>query len=83
MKNLKSILNSNLNAFNNLLKKQKLKKLKEGCYVYELEADTTIPSEYILLMHYLGRIDVVIQEKMINYIIGKQNSEGGWPLFFN
>lgn len=83
MNNLKSILNSNLKTFNNLLKKQKLKKLKEGCYVYELEADTTIPSEYILLMHYLGRIDVVIQEKMINYIIGKQNSEGGWPLFFN
>ncbi len=83
MNNLKSILNSNSKVFDNLLKKQKSKKLKEGCYVYELEADTTIPSEYILLMHYLGDIDPSIQEKIVNYIITKQNSEGGWPLFFN
>ena len=38
-------------------------KLKEGCYVYELEADSTIPSEYILLMHYfISRLWKPIQE---------------------
>ena len=27
---------------------------KDGHWVYELEADTTIPSEYILMNHFLG-----------------------------
>jgi len=26
----------------------------DGHFVYELEADATIPSEYVLLIHYLG-----------------------------
>ena len=30
---------------------------KDGYWVFELEADCTIPSEYILMMHYLGEID--------------------------
>ena len=33
-------------------KEQNKNKLDEGCFVYELEADSTIPSEYILLMHF-------------------------------
>jgi len=30
---------------------------KDGYWVFELEADCTIPSEYIMMMHYLGEID--------------------------
>ena len=56
MNNLKKILNL-LKVFRKLLENQNNNKLKEGCYVYELEADSTIPSEYILLMHYLGKIN--------------------------
>ena len=43
-------LKKSLNFDKELNKKQKNKKnkLKEGCFVYELEADSTIPSEYIL-----------------------------------
>ena len=29
----------------------------DGHWIFELEADATIPSEYILLNHYLGDID--------------------------
>jgi hypothetical protein len=29
----------------------------DGHWVFELEADVTIPAEYILLQHYLGRIE--------------------------
>ena len=43
--------------------------------------DTTIPSEYIML-HYSGEIDIELQNKIVNYILSKQNNEGGWPLFF-
>ena len=33
---------------------------KDGHWVYDLEADTTIPSEYIMLMHYVGEIDILL-----------------------
>ena len=50
--------------------------------IYELEADTTIPSEYIILMHFMGEIDLKLQIKIVNYLLKKQNTDGGWPLFF-
>ncbi len=50
--------------------------------VYELEADTTIPSEYIILMHFLGDIDLKLESKIVNYLKSKQNSDGGWSLFY-
>ncbi len=83
MNNLIDILSAYKNKFKKLLKDQEAKKLKEGCYVYELEADTTIPSEYILLMHYLGSIDLKLQDKIVKYLLQKQNKFGGWPLFFD
>lgn len=81
MKKLSAIINSGSEKFDKLLKEQKSRKLKEGCYVYELEADVTIPAEFILLMHYLGDIDLEKQKKIKNYILSKQNNQGGWPLF--
>ena len=83
MKSLKDIINNFQHSYDNLLKNQNIKKLKQGCYVYELEADTTITSEYILLMHFLGKIEIKLQEKMVKYILSKQNQEGGWPLFYD
>ncbi len=53
----------------------------EGFWCYELEADITIPSEYILMMHYIGDIDENIQAKMANYIRKRQQENGGWPLY--
>ena len=83
MHDLKKILNSSEKRISTLLKRQEVNKLKEGCYVYELEADSTIPSEYILLMHYLGDINLDIQEKIVKYLLLKQNKDGGWPLFYD
>ena len=65
MNNLKKILENFEKRFDALLINQRTKKHKEGCYVYELEADTTIPSEYIMLMHYVGEIDIKLQNKMV------------------
>lgn len=53
----------------------------EGFWCYELEADITIPSEYILMMHYIGDVDKNIQIKMANYIRKRQQENGGWPLY--
>ena len=52
MYTLKKIIKSFDTELNKKAKEQNKNKLKEGCFVYELEADSTIPSEYILLMHF-------------------------------
>ena len=54
---------------------------QEGYWVFELEADCTIPSEYILLMNYLGEIDEVLQSKIANYLRSRQAADGSYPLF--
>jgi squalene-hopene/tetraprenyl-beta-curcumene cyclase len=54
---------------------------EDGHWVFELEADATIPAEYIMLEHYLDEIDVVLEEKLAIYLRGLQGSHGGWPLF--
>jgi len=55
----------------------------DGHWVFELEADATIPAEYILLRHYLGEpIDAELERKIGNYLRRVQASHGGWPLFY-
>ena len=53
----------------------------DGHWRFELEADATIPAEYILLEHYLDRIDPVRQARIGVYLRGIQGAHGGWPLF--
>ncbi len=53
----------------------------DGHWVFELEADATIPAEYILLEHYLDRINAPLQAKMGVYLRSIQGEDGGWPLF--
>ena len=55
---------------------------KDGHWIYELEADTTIASEYILMNHFLGIKEKNLEKKMAIYLKKKQNSDGGWPLFW-
>src|SRR5271165_2770912 len=50
-------------------------------WVFELEADVTIPSEFILLQHYFGRIEPELQARIAVYIRATQGADGGWPLF--
>jgi squalene-hopene/tetraprenyl-beta-curcumene cyclase len=53
----------------------------DGHFVFELEADTTIPAEYVLLEHFLDRIDQPLQERIGVYLRACQGKHGGWPLF--
>jgi len=55
----------------------------DGHFVFELEADATIPSEYVLLEHYLDRIEPELQRKIGNYLREIQGAHGGWPLFYD
>ncbi len=53
-----------------------------GHWVAPLEADATIPSEYIFLHEILGRpLDPVRRDKIVRSIISLQGKQGGWPLF--
>jgi squalene-hopene/tetraprenyl-beta-curcumene cyclase len=53
----------------------------DGHWVFELEADCTIPAEYLLLRYYLDEpVDAVLEAKIANYLRRVQGSHGGWPL---
>src|SRR5207302_6101050 len=54
---------------------------EDGHWVFELEADATIPAEYILLQHYLGTVDPELDKRIARYLRGIQGEHGGWPLF--
>jgi squalene-hopene/tetraprenyl-beta-curcumene cyclase len=54
----------------------------DGHWAFELEADATIPSEYIMLRQYLGEPDdTELEGKIANYLRRTQAPHGGWPLF--
>jgi len=53
----------------------------DGHWVFELEADATIPAEYILLQHYLDEIVETEQAALARYLRAIQGAHGGWPLF--
>ena len=50
--------------------------------MFELEADATIPAEYVLLRHCLGEpVDAALEAKIGAYLRRIQGEHGGWPLF--
>src|SRR3974377_1625080 len=55
----------------------------EGYWLFELEADCTIPAEYILMMHFLDEIDETLQNRIATYLRAHQAEHDGWPLYQN
>ncbi|HEX5325570.1 MAG TPA: squalene--hopene cyclase, partial [Acetobacteraceae bacterium] len=53
----------------------------DGHLVFPLEADVTIPAEYVLLEHFLDRIDAPLEQKIGVHLRAGQGTHGGWPLF--
>jgi squalene-hopene/tetraprenyl-beta-curcumene cyclase len=54
----------------------------DGHFLFELEADATIPAEYVLLRHYRGEpVDAGLEQKIGRYLRRVQSPDGGWPLF--
>jgi len=54
----------------------------DGHWLFELEADATIPAEYVLLVHYLGDTpDLQLEARIASYLRRIQNADGSWPLF--
>jgi squalene-hopene/tetraprenyl-beta-curcumene cyclase len=55
---------------------------EQGCWQFELEADCTIPAEYIMMMHFLGENDAQLEGKIAVYLRARQADHGGWPLYY-
>ena len=54
----------------------------DGHWCFELEADATIPAEYVLLRHYLAEpVAAELERKIAIYLRRIQGQHGGWPLF--
>src|SRR5579864_4090352 len=55
---------------------------QEGYWLGELEADTTLESDYILYLHVLGRADHERVAKLANYVRRRQLTDGGWNIYY-
>ena len=53
---------------------------QDGHFAFDLEADATIPAEYVMLQHFLGESDPGIEAKIGAYLRRTQEQHGGWPL---
>ncbi|NNE37892.1 MAG: squalene--hopene cyclase [Gammaproteobacteria bacterium] len=76
---LTEVIATNNQAITSLLKRQD----EEGYWVYELEADTTIPAEYVLLKYILKDRNTDQETKISNYIRSRQLPNGSWSLYEN
>jgi squalene-hopene/tetraprenyl-beta-curcumene cyclase len=56
--------------------------VSEGYWVAELEADTTLTSEYLMLRRFLDRVDPERERKAVGYLRAMQLPDGGWPIFY-
>ena len=55
---------------------------QEGYWVEELEADTTLTSEYMMLRRYIGAVDENREANMVRSLREAQLENGGWPIYF-
>jgi len=53
----------------------------EGYWLGELEADTTLESDYIFYLHILGKFDPSRVTKLANYVRRRQLPDGGWNIY--
>ncbi len=55
---------------------------QDGYWWGELEADTTLESDYILYLHILGELESPKTAKLAKYIRDRQLPDGGWNIFY-
>jgi squalene-hopene/tetraprenyl-beta-curcumene cyclase len=54
----------------------------DGHFCFVLEGDATLPSEYVLFVHFLGETsNPELEGKIANYLLRTQGPHGGWALF--
>ena len=54
---------------------------REGFWLGELEASSTLCSDYVAFMHWSGEIDSDLQKKCVKHLLAKQLADGGWSIY--
>src|SRR5690242_20817564 len=54
---------------------------EQGYWQGELEADSTLESDYIYYLHILGKADPERIAKLANYVRQRQLPDGGWSIY--
>ncbi len=54
---------------------------EDGYWLGELEADTTLESDYIFYLHIIGKFESVRVRKLAEYVRCRQLNDGGWNQF--
>ena len=65
-------------AQQNLLRQQH----EDGHWCGELVVDSTLCSDFVLFMHWIGEVDVNLQERCAQHILRRQLPDGGWNIYF-
>ena len=76
----KDLKNTILRAQNALLEQQNP---EEGYWCGPLKADTTLESDTIMLLNFLGRGDAVKVKRLAQHILSEKLPDGGWPIYKN
>src|SRR3984893_12503492 len=64
-------------AQENLLRQQQ----PDGHWCGELLVDSTLCSDYVLFMHWLGEVDDAMQQRSVRHILKRQLPDGGWNIY--
>ena len=65
-------------ARQNLLRQQQ----PDGHWCGELLVDSTLCSDYVLFMHWVGEINEMLQQRCVRHILKRQLSDGGWNIYY-
>ncbi|MDQ6808715.1 MAG: squalene--hopene cyclase [Verrucomicrobiota bacterium] len=65
-------------AQQNLLRQQHA----DGHWCGELLVDSTLCSDYVLFMHWLGEVDDAMQQRSVRHILKRQLPDGGWNIYY-
>src|SRR6184192_4624402 len=72
------IASAMVRAQENLLCQQK----PDGHWCGELFVDSTLCSDYVLYLHWLGEVDRELQERCTQHILRRQLPDGGWSIYY-
>src|SRR5687767_5471249 len=73
-----AIANAVARAQENLLRQQH----PDGHWCGELLVDSTLCSDFVLFMHWLGEVDDGIQQRCVRHILKRQLGDGGWNIYY-
>ncbi len=57
------------------------KQQEKGYWQYELESDSSISTQYILMMYFMDDVDEILQHKVAQYLRSQQTDNGSFTLF--